>query len=83
MKTLGAILGSCTFFFGGRFIYFESERVCKITHAWEEGQRKRGKERGNMSQGGAERGRETIPSRLHATRMPDAGLDPMNCEIMT
>ena len=34
--------------------------------------------------GGAERGRERIPSSLHAVRAePDAGLDPTNREIMT
>ena len=34
--------------------------------------------------GGAERGRERIPSRLHTVRAePDPGLDLMNRELMT
>ena len=37
-----------------------------------------------MSRGGAEREGERIPSRLHAVSAePDAGLDLINCEIMT
>ena len=37
-----------------------------------------------MSRGGAERGTEKIPGMFHAvSEKPDAGLEPMNCEIMT
>ena len=37
-----------------------------------------------MSRGGAERGRERIPSRLHTiSAEPDAGLEPTNRDIMT
>ena len=37
-----------------------------------------------MGEGQTERGREGIPSRLHAViTEPDAGLEPMNHEIMT
>ena len=33
---------------------------------------------------GRERGRQRIPTRLHAVSTePDAGLEPMSCEIMT
>ena len=40
--------------------------------------------RKKVSRGGAERGRERIPSRLHAVSAePDLGLEPMNCESMT
>ena len=37
-----------------------------------------------MSEGGAEREGERIPSRLHtASTEPDVGLEPINCEMMT
>ena len=44
------------------------------------------RERESESRGGAERGRERerIPSRLHSVSAElDAGLELMNCEIMT
>ena len=51
------------------YIKFESENTCVHIH---------------MSRRGEERGREKIPSRLHAgSTEPDEGLDPTNCEIMT
>ena len=47
-------------------------------------ERERERERENMSGGVAEKGRERKPGRLHAVSTePDAGLNPMNHEIMT
>ena len=44
----------------------------------------RERERASTSGGGAERERETIPSRLYAVSTePDVGLKPRNCEILT
>ena len=55
------------FFFFSLMIYFQRE-----------------KETEHASGGGAEREGETIPSRLRAVRAEsDAGLEPMNREIMT
>ena len=37
-----------------------------------------------MSRGGAERGTEKIPGMFHAvSEKPNAGLEPMNCDVMT
>ena len=46
----------------------------------ERGEREQAHEQGR----GRERGRERIPSKLHAVSAePDVGLDLTNCEIMT
>ena len=47
--------------------------------------RERERERENIKRGGAERrGRQRIPSRLHAVSTePNVGLDPTNHEVMT
>ena len=45
---------------------------------------KQEQERARKSRGEAEKGRERIPSRLHTVSVkPDAGLGPLNHEIMT
>ena len=47
-------------------------------------ERQRERERERESRGGAERGGERIPSRLcTVSSEADAGLEPMDCEIMT
>ena len=65
----------------------EKERVCRSrSRGWAETEGERERERESMcKQGrGSERRREKIPSRLSTDSVePNAGLNLMNCKIMT
>ena len=67
-----------------RILDYKDSRFLKKFYLFILRERERDRERESKSRGGAERGRERIPSRFHAVSTdPDAELKPTNHEIMT